>query len=105
MVSKEEIEKKIEYIMNISTNLTEIEKYNIILSQIEFILTSGNYNISKIDDGFDEFITLNKILITLTSTSNQKNNFTTNSNLTRINLESCEDILRTHYNLTNNETI
>ena len=105
MVSKEEIEKKIEYIMNISTNLTEIEKYNIILSQIEFILTSGNYNTSKIDDGFDEFITLNKILITLTSTSNQKNNFTTNSNLTRLNLESCEDILRTHYNLTNNETI
>ena len=41
--------------------------------------------------------------ITLTTTQNQKNNI--NDNMTSIDLGECENIIRIHYNLTNNETL
>ena len=99
-----EIETLIENLMSNSVNLSEAKKYNIIFEQIESLLTSGKFHTSKIDNGIDEFISLNNILITLTSNDNQKNN-STNNTLTKINLETCEDILRSYYNLTNNEPI
>ena len=43
------------------------------------------------------------IYITFTSTENQKNNI--ESNLSTIDLGECENLLRIHYNLTNNQTI
>ena len=43
------------------------------------------------------------MLITFTSTNNQKNNI--NNNMSTIDLGECEKLLREHYNLTHNETI
>ena len=41
--------------------------------------------------------------ITLTNIENQKNNI--DSNMSTIDLGDCEDLLRIHYNLTDNQTI
>ena len=81
----------------------EIKLYNKFLENIETIFTSENYNTSKLDKGEDDYIEFNKILITLTTTENQKINL--NNNLTTIYLSECENSIRSHYNLINNETI
>ena len=81
----------------------EIKLYNKFLENIETIFTSENYNTSKLDNGEDDYIEFNKILITLTTTENQKINV--NNNLTTIYLSECENSIRSHYNLINNETI
>jgi hypothetical protein len=43
------------------------------------------------------------LTITLTNIENQKNNI--DSNMSTIDLGDCEDLLRIHYNLTDNQTI
>ena len=52
----------------------EINNYNQILEKSELIFTSNNYNLTNINNGEDEFINVNKMLITFTTTENQKNN-------------------------------
>ena len=81
----------------------EIKAYNEILHKVESIFTSNNYNLTNIDKGEDQIINAEKIIITLTTIENQKNNL--NRNMTTIDLGDCETILRNDYNLTNNETI
>ena len=100
----------IEDILNLRKNETqeskeeETEIYDTIIEKIESILASNNYVLRNIDEGEDQIINTEKILITLTSTENQKNNIY-NNNLTTINLGECEILLRNYYNLTSNETI
>ena len=72
LTSSKEIEVMKENISYNSKNLTEIEKYNLILENIDSLLTSGKYNTSKIDSGKDDFISFNKILITLTRQKTKK---------------------------------
>ena len=81
----------------------EIELYNLFLNEIEKIFTSVNYNTTKLDTGENEFFILDNILITLTTTKNQKNII--NNILTTIYLEECEDELRGHYKISKNETL
>ena len=81
----------------------EINNYNQILEKSELIFTSNNYNLTNINNGEDEFINVNKMLITFTTTENQKNNKETN--MSTIDLGFCEKLLRNFYNLTNNQTI
>ena len=81
----------------------EINVYNKILNEIESIFTSENYNLYNIDKGEDQFINAEKLTITLTNIENQKNNI--DSNMSTIDLGDCEDLLRIHYNLTDNQTI
>ena len=99
----------IEDILNFEKNKTqegkeqEINIYNEVLKKIESFFTSNNYNLEYIDKGEDQIIQAEKILITFTTTKNQKNNI--DSNMTTIDLSDCEELLRNYYNLTNNETI
>ena len=46
----------------------EIELYNLFIKEIEEKFTSLNFNTTKLDNGEDEFYTLENILITLTTT-------------------------------------
>ena len=85
--------------INSTEKIEELELYNYFLDNIEQIFTSENYNTSKLDKGEDEYIEFNKILITLTTKENQRNN--TNNTLTTIYLEECESSLRTYYNISN----
>ena len=70
----------------------ETKKYDILLNYIESIFTSENFNKSKIDNGEDELFEIEKVLVTFTTIENQKNNI--NNNLTTIDFDDCELILR-----------
>ena len=103
------IENIIEDILNSETNKTkedieeEINNYNKILEKIEEIFTSDNYDLTNIEKGEDQVINADKIIFTFTTIENQKNNL--NNNMTTINIGDCEQLLRQHYNLLNNETL
>ena len=81
----------------------EIEYYDNILKLIEEGFISENYNISNLDNGEDEIIKTEKMIITFTTTENQKNN--KNNNMTSIDLGECETLLRNFYNISDNETL
>ena len=94
--------------LNITKNETfqkteEIKYYDSILEVIETIFTSEYFNSSKIDNGEDIILEIDKMIISFTSTENQKNS--TYNNMTSINLEQCESLLREYYNISNNETL
>ena len=95
-------------IINNYGNQTEVKNetklYDTILDAIENAFTSENYDTTNIDSGEDQIIEQDKIKITLTSTQNLKNNINRN-NMTIIDLEECETILRTFYNISENETL
>ena len=86
------------------TKEEEIEYYDKIIKNIDSIFISENYNTSNLDNGQDEIIKTGKMTITLTTTSNQKNN-KTNNNMTLLDLGECENLLRDHFNISENETI
>ena len=75
-----------------------------LLKNIEDIFTSNDYNTLEIENGIDDIIKYNDVIVTLTTTANQKNN-ENNSNVTTINLGNCENILKNVYNISKNETL
>ena len=77
----------------------ETEYYDNIINIIEQAFTSENYVTSKLDNGEDELIQIEKMTVTLTTIENQKNNI--NNNMTSIILGQCEDELRSRYNVYN----
>ena len=77
---------------------------NILLDSIEKELISG-YNTSNIDNGNNEVINYEKIMITLTTLQNQKNNIISDTNMTIIDFSECEIELKKFYNLSNNKII
>ena len=81
----------------------EINNYNSILENIEEILLSGSFNTSKIDNGNDEIIKTEKMIITFTSINNQKMN--KNKNITSIDFGLCETILRNNYSKSANKDL
>ncbi len=81
----------------------EIKYYDKVLEIVDDYFTSENYNLSKIENGEDKMITLEKMKITLTTTQNHK--YQTNYNMTMINLGECENLLRKTFNITNEESI
>ena len=81
----------------------EINNYNSILQNIEEILLSGSFNTSKIDNGNDEIIKTEKMIITFTSINNQKMN--KNQNITSIDFGPCETILRNNYSKSSNNDL
>ena len=100
---KNEIEDLIQNLGDEKNKEEEIKAYDNILKNMEEILTSNNYDTTKIDNGKDEIIEIEKIKVVLTTTENQKNNI--NSDMTTIDLGDCETSLRQVYNLTNGEKI
>ena len=66
------------------TKEEETEFYDNIVSNVEDILTSENFNTSSLDGGDDQVIQTEKMTITLTTSQNQRNN--TNNNISTIDL-------------------
>ena len=79
----------------------EIEFYDDLIKKIEKEFTE-NYDVSKLDNGNDEVINTERMKVIFTTPQNQKNNI--NKNIT-IDLETCENLLRNYYKITNTETI
>ena len=110
---KECIEYGLEYIKDIlsyekndTKNISNEEKikyYDNVLKHIEAVFKLENYNTLYLDNGVDDVIKTEKIIITLTTTENQKNN--KNKNMTTVDLGECETLLRNYYNLSRNETL
>ena len=84
--------------------LEEIKFYDMILENIESIFTSGEYNVTHLDNGTDDIFETDNLLVTLTTTLNQKNNKNLNM-ISTIDLAECENLLRLNYNLADNQTI
>ena len=85
------------------TREEEIKFYDDILEIIEKGFISGNYDISNLDKGNDDIIKTEKLIITFTTTKNQKINI--KNNMTTIDLGECETLLRKFYKIENNETL
>ena len=79
----------------------ELEYYNNLKENIEKILTEG-YDTSNIDNKQDEIINIGKMTVTLPTLENQRNNI--NNNMTSIDLEECEGLLRYDYNISINDS-
>ena len=87
---------------------TEEEKENfkaqeILIKSAEKDFISDDYNTSNLDKGEDEVIKDKKLMITLTTTANQKHK--TNYNETIIDFRECETLLRKEYNISDNELL
>ena len=66
---------------------------DIMLKNAEISFTSEEYNTSNLDIGNEEIIKNRNILITLTTTKTQKNNYDNNiNNLTSIYMGDCETL-------------
>ena len=94
------------YEKNENEKLTKDDKikyYDEILENIETLFTSEVYNTSCVDSGKDEIIKTEKLIITMTSTQNQRNNI--NINTTKIDLGECETLIRNFYNLSDNDVL
>ena len=70
---------------------------DIMIMNIEKDFISENYNTSSLENGEEDIIKLEKVIITLTTTQNQKNN--KNNNVTKLDLKECEVSLRKEYNI------
>ena len=80
--------------------------YDNIIKTVESGFTSINYDTSNIEKGNDELLKTEKVIITFTTSENQKNNIKNNmNNMTTIDLGECEGLLRHYYNLSSNETL
>ena len=88
---------------NVIEKSKEIKVYNDILQVVEKEFISDNYDKSLLINGEDDCIKAEKLIITFTTSFNQRNNI--NNNMTKIDLGLCEIILRNFYNLSNNETL
>ena len=83
----------------------EIDFYDSLLELIESSFTSEECDLSNLKEGNEEIIITEKMNITLTTSKNQKDNIDTNYNMTTIDLQHCETLLRSHYNVSNNSLI
>jgi len=82
---------------------SEIKYYNKIIYNIEAALISDKYDTEIIDNGHDEIIEIDKIIVTLTTPKNQMENI--NNNMTTINIDKCESILKEYYNMSYNDSL
>ena len=94
-----EIKNKI----NLNNNTEDESKYYDEILNVVDNYFSGNYDTSKIDKGEDDILTFEKMIITLTTTLNQKNDI--NKNMTSIDIGECENLLKKEYNLKENDQI
>ena len=80
-----------------------IKEQDIFLNNIELEFISENYNTSDLDSGKETIIENDKMIITLTTSENQKNN--TNNNMTSIDLGDCELEIRKYYNISDDRKL
>jgi len=93
----------IKYQDNNKKNNTNDNETEVIIAQDvlleNFRKEMDNYNTSDVDNGQDDVIVDKKMVITFTTTENQKNNLKQENNMTQINLGECETLLREYYKI------
>ena len=98
--------EKINVISSILSSSEILINENINIS-LEFEIQKNNFlkkfNKTLISEGTDIELNFQNILLTLSSTENQKNN--ANINKTSIHLKECENILKNEYNISLNEVL
>ena len=82
----------------------EMNQYDIFLQKMKAIFTSENYPTIILDNGENEYKQYKRLSITFTSTKNQKNIINVN-NMTAIDFEECETLLKLYNNISLNETL
>ena len=78
--------------------------YDIMSENIEKGFTSEEYDTSGLENGTNDVVEFEQMTVTLTTTSNQKND-KENANVTSINLGESEKLLRDVYNIVENEML
>ena len=77
---------------------------NIMLKNVEIDLTSIDFDTTNIEKGNDALIQYDKMLITITTIQNQRNQMN-NSNVSSIDIKECENILRDIYSIPDDKTL
>ena len=77
--------------------------YDNILNSVEDFFTSLKFVTTNIDQGNDEFIRFEKMMVTFTTSQNKKKNI--NNKMTNIDLGECENLLRNFYNISSKEIL
>ena len=104
-----DFEEIIDNILNNERNKTnktkeeEYEFYNKIFQRIEKRFTSENYDTFDLDNGKDTLIKAEQLIITFTTTKNQKYN--KYNNMTTLDLGDCETLLRNFYHIPENKPL
>ena len=88
--------------INNITNVSTLEIEDKVLEKIQEIFING-FNSSNVDEGNDINFSYSKVIYTITTTSNQKNN--ENKNISTINFGECEDKLKENYNISYNDSL
>ena len=91
------------YIYELKNNYYQICLNNTVFVDVQTNQLINEINGTKLEKGIDEEIEEKNIIITLTTTSNQKNN--ENINKTTINLGECEYKLKWYYNISLNDSL
>ena len=97
------IKNMIQDILDKKGEIEEIKYYDIIIESIESNLTSENFGQSNLDNDQEEVIEIDKMKITLTTTKCEKLNI--NKNVSSINLDLCETLLKNNYNIPKNNSL
>ena len=85
-------------------NIDSVKTFDILLKTIETGFTSNDYDTSGLEEGINDIIEYKQMIITLTTTKNQKND-ENNENVTAINLGKCEGLLKEAYNINPNDIL
>ena len=107
--SEYDFEEIIDNILNNERNKTnkikeeEYEFYNKIFQRIEKRFTSENYDTFDLDNGKDTLIKAEQLIITFTTTKNQKYN--KYNNMTTLDLGDCETLLKNFYHIPENKPL
>ena len=94
-----------ECILNYKSDEEDYEQkaHDIMIQNVEHDFISPDYDTTHLKEGEEDIIEFRKILITLTTTKNQKDS--TNYNNTFIDLKECETSLRQKYSIPGNEEL
>ena len=87
------------------TNEEEKKYYNEIIKNVESIFTDKNFDTTNLDNGKEQFIKIEKITITSTTSQSQKNKTNDFNNMMTLDLGGCEKDLREFYNISSDKLL
>ena len=90
-------------IMELLNITEEKDYYDTIIKNMDQYFISSDYKTLNLDKGFNEIFPTEKLMITLTTTQNEKNNI--NNNFSVIDLGKCEELLKSAYNISYNNSL
>ena len=90
-------------IIDLLNIIEEKDYYDTIIKNMDQYFMSSDYKTLNLDKGFNEIFPTEKLMITLTTTQNEKNNI--NNNFWVIDLGKCEELLKSANNISYNKSL